>query len=547
MIYMKRFLTSLLTSISVAMVAAQATNDTINRMVLIESTYNPIIATAVKHNFIPEEMKPTVKNTPITYADEGLPLTTFNHTAREARITSIAHEKNFPGYVHFGIGNYLNLNGLAAYNLKINEKQAVTLDAHLEGWNGKIRTNEENYLWRSHLYDMGIGANYYLLMGNHRLDAHVNANHYNYNYLTYNHFLGNTDLQNSNHINGNIKLEGKLKEHYLYQTEVGYSYFSRSSYFDNPCNHDEQHIYVNALAGMDLYEWGLASIAIRADQLIYSGLPNNYNGYFSLNIMPQWNYRWEDFVFDTGLNLDILTKQNAWIQASPQCKVSYLPKESPFTATLNLNGGRELPTYTNLYALSPYWVSRSALAPSYTYLNAQLIAGVRITEGLHLSAGGGYKITDNALFETALDTLGAVYTCMTAHKAQVAYAEMNVQYAYKELLQLSASGTYRHWMLKGNQALLSRAPMFDANLKGRARIIKGLYAHTDMRLMLFTPVEGYTTEKAVINISLGARYAINERLSAFLDGHNLLNRHHQYYAGYPSQGISVMAGAAFKF
>jgi outer membrane receptor protein involved in Fe transport len=102
-------------------------------------------------------------------------------------------------------------------------------------------------------------------------------------------------------------------------------------------------------------------------------------------------------------------------------------------------------------------------------------------------------------------------------------------------------------MLKGNQALLARAPMLDANFKGRVRIIEGLYAHTDMRFTIFTPVEGYTPEKAIINISLGARYAINERLSAFLDGHNLLNRHHQYFAGYPSQGISVMAGAAFKF
>ncbi len=544
---MKRFLTSLLTSISVAMVAAQATNDTINRMVLIESTYNPIIATAVKHNFIPEEVKPTVKNTPITYADEGLPLTTFDHTAREAAITDLAYEKSFPGYIHFGIGNYMNLNGLAAYNLQFNEKQAITLDAHIEGWNGKIPTNEENYLWRSHLHDMGIGANYYLLMGNHRLNAHINANRYNYNYLAYDHFIGNTDLQNSNHISGDIKLEGNLKEHYQYQAEVGYSHFSRSSDFGNPYKHNEQHIYVKALAGMDLYEWGLASIGIRADQLIYSGLPNSYNGYFSLNLMPKWDYRWEDFAFSTGFNLDILTRHNTWIQASPQCKISYLPKESPFTATFNLDGGRELPTYTNLYALSPYWVSRSTLAPSYTFLNAQLTGGIRITEGLHLSVSGGYKITDNALFETTLDTLGAVYTCLTAHKAQVAYAEMNVQYAYKELLQLSASGTYRHWMLKGNQALLARAPMLDANLKGRVRIIEGLYAHTDMRFTIFTPVEGYTPEKAIINISLGARYAINERLSAFLDGHNLLNRHHQYFAGYPSQGISVMAGAAFKF
>ena len=52
----KRYIT-LLTVVFTAMASmAQVINDTINRMVLVESTYNPIIAGAVKRNFIPEEV-----------------------------------------------------------------------------------------------------------------------------------------------------------------------------------------------------------------------------------------------------------------------------------------------------------------------------------------------------------------------------------------------------------------------------------------------------------------------------------------------------------
>ena len=58
---MKRYTTSLIALALVAGAIAQTPADTINRMVLVESTYNPIIAGAVKHSFIPEEVKPNVK------------------------------------------------------------------------------------------------------------------------------------------------------------------------------------------------------------------------------------------------------------------------------------------------------------------------------------------------------------------------------------------------------------------------------------------------------------------------------------------------------
>jgi hypothetical protein len=115
------------------------------------------------------------------------------------------------------------------------------------------------------------------------------------------------------------------------------------------------------------------------------------------------------------------------------------------------------------------------------------------------------------------------------------------------LLSVSASGTYHYWMLKDHPALLARAPKVDAQADARVRIIKGLYAHTSLRMRFFCPVAEQETEKGIINWSLGARYTLNRHISFFLDGHNLLNRRHHYYAGYPTQGISVMAGAAVKF
>ena len=57
---MKRYISFLPMLFVVVIGMAQTPNDTINRMVLVESTYNPIIVGAVKRNFIPEEVKPSM-------------------------------------------------------------------------------------------------------------------------------------------------------------------------------------------------------------------------------------------------------------------------------------------------------------------------------------------------------------------------------------------------------------------------------------------------------------------------------------------------------
>lgn len=539
---MKRYIFLFPVLLSSVISIAQTANDTINRMVLVESTYNPVIVGAVKHNFIPEEVKPAMSKEKVVYADENVDLTNFDREAQPAQAMEIAPEKGTSGYAHLGYGNYNNLNGLAAYKWQLNANNNLSFKAHADGWNGNLKLHDDTK-WRSHLYDMGIDADYHTLLGNASLNIGGHGAYYNYNYLS----NESTNIQKANSLGAHASINGVAKEYYYYRANINYTRFDRSFYWGEEIPHSENHIHGEVSLSKDLYKWGMASVQLRSDVLTYQGLAD-YHNYFSLEITPQWEYQLGKFQFTSGFNMDILGGSNAThpIQLSPECKISYIP-ENRFTVHLTLDGGREMYSFDKLYERSPYWTSTGQLRPSYTFLNANLEGGLRIFEGLHLHIGGGYKIISNALLETVTDTLNVTYTGISNHNVKIATADAGISYNHRDFANLSVKGAYYHWMLQGDQSLLARAPQFDINVDARIRIIPNLYAYTNLECMMFTDTEVMPRERAIIEWGLGAHYTLNKRFTFFFDTHNLLNRRYSYYTGYPSQGFNVMAGAMFKF
>lgn len=536
----RRYITILSVLLVAAIGIAQTTNDTINRMVLVESTYNPIIVGAVKHNFIPEEVKPSMNKEEVIYADENVDLTNFDREAQPAQIVEVIPEKGTPGYVHLGYGNYNNISALTAYKWQFASNDDLTLKAHADGWNGNLKL-DDNSQWRSHLYDMGLNAEYKKQLEGASLKIGAHVAHYNYNYLAF--ASNNSDTQKSNSFGVHIGIKGAIKEHYYYHANLGYSSFSRSNYFGLAMPHVENHIHGEASLGRDLYQWGVASVLLNTDVLTYQRLAN-YNGYFSFGITPRWEYKHGDFKLISGFNMDFLGGRHLDhpLQMSPECSLSYLP-DGRFSVLLTLDGGRDINSFSHLYELSPYWSSVNQLCPTYTFLNAHLDGGFRIMEGLHLHLGGGYKILSDALLETVVDSAAIRYTGITNHNAQVATIDGGISYNYKDLITFMIKGDYYHWMLQGEQALLARTPKFKVDMDARVRIMSKLHAHTNLKVVTFTD----TDERAVIDWSLGVNYALNKQFSFFLDAHNLLNRRYSYYTGYPSQGFNILAGAIFKF
>ncbi len=574
---MKRYITLLPALLIAASAVAQtATNDTINRMVLVESTYNPIISGATKHQFIPGEVEPSIKKSDIVYAQEGIPITQFDRRALPATSQPITTAKGLPGYLHLGYGNYNNTDVLATYNLHFGQRHALSFSTALQGWNGKLPTPSNDNKWSSYLYQATANAAYRLTLDAVELGAALNFGQHWLNYFTSSSLSAihtytpyETDLQQSVHLDGHFYVKGAIKERFQYVVATGYSHIGQQAYAGMHQGHGENHFSTSATLSMRFNEQHAAILGIHSDMLAYNH-PNKHEDVNYWGLTPQWCGTFGHYQLTAGLNVDFSGQTGQRFKASPACSFSYNAGRN-FTAALTLDGGRQLATYSTLAALSPYWYAESPLSAAYTLINARLEGNVRLTEGLHLHLNGGYRITENNLFETGAVENNILYTGFATADAQAAYGGGKLSYDYKQLFTCYAEGTYTHWMVGNDyRYLLARAPQLDTRAGASLHILNGFTATADLRYLLFCPfnwddipygnnmpgsslewpssvADNPLREVPIFDLSLGLRYALNKHWTITLDGHNLLNRHYQIYNSYSAQGIHALAGATYKF
>ena len=535
-----------------ASVAQTLSGDTINRTVLVESTYNPIVVSAVKRNFIPDAVEPSMNRAAIVYADKAMPITRLQRTALPAEKVGVAQATGTPGYLHLGYGGYNNYDALAAYRFRFNENNTLTLNADADGWSGwynDITSLDEEDRWYSHLFRSNLDARYRLTFGSGELGAGLTGGYSAFNYLTNPTFsperFDYTNEQQISRLGGNLYIKGDASERFHYDADATYSYSAQQHYLGSTNPYSENHLHSHVLLGADLDRYGTAAVKLANDLLAYS-LPDGSETRNYFTVTPQWSTAYKRFHFTTGINLDFSNHLDTRLKVSPACSISYTSANN-FDATLLLDGGRQLPTFAYLESLSPYWVSTPELQSSYTYLNALLSSNLRLYEGLHLHVNGGYRIINSALFETVNPKEYIRYTAFANRDAQLAHATTKLSYDYKQQFSCFAQATYNHWMVKGERDILARAPQLDAQAGIQTYIYGGLSAHSNFRYVLFTAASEQQRETPIMDWNLGLQYALNNHWSFYLDGHNLLNHSHQLYTGYPTQGISVMAGAAFKF
>lgn len=542
--------------IATASVAQTLSGDTINRTVLVESTYNPIVVSAVKRNFIPDEVEPSMNRAAIVYADKAMPIARLQRTALPVEKVGVAQSNNTPGYLHLGYGGYNDLDALAAYRFQFNENNTLMLKVDADGWAGwydKITSRDDDEDWYSYLYRGNLDARYRLNYGSGELGVGLLGGYSTFNYLdiplyrpSYRPSIKEPDTnQQAERLSGNFYVKGTINERFRYDADATYTYSAQQNYLGEHALNSENHLHTQAAFGADFGKYGVAILNLKNDLMTYS--LDDFEAMNYITVTPEWSVAYKQFRFATGVNLDFSNQAYARFKASPSCSINYTSKNN-FDATLLLDGGHQLPTYSYLESLSPYWVRTAELRSSYTYLNALLSGNVRLFEGFHLHVNGGYRIIGSALFETAVDMDNIRYTGFANRDAHLAHATTKLSYNYKQQFSCFTQATYNHWMVEGERDILARAPQLDAQAGVKAHIFGGLSAHSNFRYVLFTATDSeLQRETSIIDWNLGLQYALNNHWSFYLDGHNLLNHQHQLYTGYPTQGISAMAGAAFKF
>ena len=533
--------------ITTASIAQTLSGDTINRTVLVESTYNPIVVSAVKRNFIPDAVEPSMNRTSIVYADKAMPITRLQRMVLPVETVTIAQAQPSSDYLHLAYGTHNNLDGMAAYHLLLGNHHTIILDGKVNGWNGNFYTPDEGWFASRYFHDEA-NLRYRFTFSQGELGAALFTGLSSFNYLTTEDFNHNLELntdQRSTHVGGKVYVKGNVDTRFHYHADITYTHAEQQVHFGIATPSIENHIQSRLHLDAQLNNYGTFSLKLANELLSYPQSTATAINYITLT--PQWSSSFNRFSFTTGVNLDLSNQSYARFKASPSCSITY-NSEKNLNASLTLDGGHQLPTYSYLESLSPYWMRTPELQSSYTYLNAILSANIRLFEGLHLHADGGYRIIGSALFETISEINAIRYTGFVNRNTQLAHVTTKLSYNYKQQFSCFAQGTYNHWMPQNDDRdILTRAPQIDTKVGIKAHLFAGLSAHTNLRYVLFAADSKQERETSIIDLNLGFHYALNTRWGFYLDGHNLLNRHYQYYTGYPSQGISAIAGVAFKF
>lgn len=537
---MKKYILIFLLTATGAHIAAQ--NDTINRMVLVESTYKPVVGNADKRNFLPEEVKPTMKKEEVIYLNDIAAVKPAGRHPIETPSYTIRQEEWMPGYVHFGYGNYNNLNGLASYRKQLGFNNTIGINAFLEGWTGNIRQTD-NSKWRSTMHELGINADYAHSWDETSMEIAIGAERNIYNYRPQ-----ATDVsarQTSAHLWVRTQLKGTYDDLLSYHFVASLGRFGQDYWQGTKARNAENAIHLTASISANLEEWGKASLLIANSNLVYGGI-SNYKNYTSVQLTPKWEYQYGLWSFTTGLNLDFQNIKGAVVQASPECKISYVPTER-FMIDFIIDGGRHLTSFVSLYALSPYWNTTKQLRSSYEYINAEVRGNVCLTDGMHLAVHGGYRYTGNDLLETPLSSEDIIYTGITNCNVNRAFVGANTTYTFADIFKVRGSADFFHCSSRSTSVASARTPQWDLCLDTQVRVLKNLRAQAGYRYIRFTDIMGDAVYAPISDLNIGAVYVLDKRWSFSINAHNLLNQRFEQYYGYASQGFNVIAGAAYKF
>lgn len=125
------------------------------------------------------------------------------------------------------------------------------------------------------------------------------------------------------------------------------------------------------------------------------------------------------------------------------------------------------------------------------------------------------------------------------------YAGMKISYEYKDLIALSAAGTYRNWDAKEKYSLYMK-PACEINFSADFRPITELNINLGYDYIGRTKVEGIKAA-AVSDLHAGASYNVFKGVSVYARINNILNKKYQYYLGYPTEGLNFLGGLSFSF
>ena len=533
-------------------------NDTIlNRTVVVEKEFNPIIQGASKVNVLPKVEEPTITAKNVEYAQEAIPANAVPVALVKPLLAKEFEANSLPGYLRLGYGNYGNLDARAHYTFKLSSKDLLGIDFSALGMNGKLDNPFSNDKWKSRYYKAGGVLDYKHQFERLDLRLFMGMGVHNFNYIDVNNTknqgkLGDDDFNfyrpRQRFTKANFGLALKSTDEtarILYDVTAQFMLYNRK---DDILDSELKEYLMNTQAKLWTF---LGSNKIGLDLNMHNRILNSelIKNYTTLDLNPYYGLELDNLKMRLGANIDLGFGYGESFLVSPDVDIQYIFSDS-YVLYAKAGGGRINTDFRRFETLSPYTFIGQKNRDTYEQLNASIGFKASPIPGLWFNIYGGFQKLKDDLYQD-IPQVNSPISYFANEDTKNVYIAAQASYNYKNIVELSLSAMNRKWKTDGynNNALLYK-PKTELEANIEVNPIKALSLAVNYRFVSRQEPKVWLGKQPVSdisNLSIKATYSVIKNLSVYAMVDNLLNKKYQYYYGYPVQGINFMAGFSFKF
>lgn len=582
-----------LASGAVSAQAQQSAKDsTLNRELLLEKEYNPIVRDADKINKLPEVEAPKGNKTQIQYSDlsiQASPSAEANTLSAGEILTNYAFSKQ-RGYLNFTGGNYLNLNGDFGYRFVDNNKAVFGIEFTHNSTNGTVDYVDTDADTKLKINN-NLGNLYYRqYIGNFLLKTRLGYNYDRYNNYgwsypfseySYSVVEKEKEMNTRNRINFQIGGESASVSEWMFNTRFGVNLFK-----DDITELNETAVDLGFGMSKEMSDTWRAGGDLSLQMLIYGdqdAIPAPFSKNAGLiGVTPYITYDNGDNIrVKIGVNADFAYGLSPKLGISPDIHFDAKVADGFFLYT-DLTGGLEQISMSDASRSERYYNLMDQSQNSYTLLDATLGLRSNKVAGFWFDLYAGYAYTkdarfymsniqsdlysiENDVFKRGSNTLGLFNADASVWKAGV-----NLKYQYGTIFEGEIKLQKNGWSLKEDQ-VASYKPGFEAGLALTIRPLEQLVFNLDYNLygqrkyvanfttMVRLPGEEYKKDPAapqgvlsgdldaINDLSLKATYVINKTFAVTAGAYNLTMQKYDLWYGMPAQGFNFQVGGSIRF
>ncbi len=525
----------------------QQKDTTMNRTVVVEQEYTPLIMDAAKINVLPEVEEPTVNKETVTYATTPAPATQIPASTMQPYMGKETRQAGKQGYARVGYGNYGNLDVAGNYLFHFTDRDRLNLGAGMEGMDSKLDFPASDATWNAYYYRTKIGADFTHQFDKVDLNVGGNFGLSNFNFQPY-----YSPANKQKFTSGDVRIGVKSTDDsqvVQYDIEAGLLLYQRQhDFLGNDLQ--EKILRTKAMFAAPIRDNGLIAIEAEMNNLMYSG--NDLNNFTLVELNPYYNWENDSWKLHLGAHADIGFGDESHVHFAPNVTAQYLFSDS-YVLYAKATGGDVLNDFRHLEAISPY--GSLTAQPEHTHERINAGAGFKASPvpGLWFDLFAGYQDYEHDLREALvvtglpeLSTIGTTGISFIQTNTNNVYVGGQVNYGWKDIFAIQASATYRSWDAD-DKAALRTCPTLDFHLNMDIRPIPALLLNTGYRHITREKVDMYDQMAAVSNLYLGAEYNFYKGISMYARFNNLLNKEYSYFLSYPSEKLNFVGGLSFRF